>query len=207
MRNKIEPGSNENWSFLIKNSKLQSEVLTSMYDTSLDQFTTTDWEKITFYNHKSRPSVIYQRPNRYENTIHFDNAYLITKYYKTYTPNPELNWFGFDFNGKNKYKNEQYLKSVKPIATVPKNAKTVYGVVSDKLGPLPGANVIVRGTTRSTQTDFDGYYEIEMETGESLDISFTGYDAISVKYEKEKNNMCIYPIYAAKRSMVIWCCQ
>lgn len=187
MRNKIEPGSNENWSFLIKNSKLQSEVLASMYDTSLDQFTTTDWEKITFYNHKSRPSVIYQRPNRYENTIRFDNAYLITKYYKTYTPNPELNWFGFDFNGKNKYKNEQYLKSVKPIATVPKNAKTVYGVVSDQLGPLPGANVIVRGTTRSTQTDFDGYYEIEMETGESLDISFTGYDAISIKYEKEKN--------------------
>lgn len=187
MRNKIEPGSNENWSFLIKNSKLQSEVLASMYDTSLDQFATTDWEKITFYNHKSHPSVIYQRPNRYENTIRFDNAYLITKYYKTYTPNPELNWFGFDFNGKNKYKNEQYLKSVKPIATVPKNAKTVYGVVSDKLGPLPGANVIVRGTTRSTQTDFDGYYEIEMETGESLDISFTGYDAFTIKYEKEKN--------------------
>lgn len=187
MRNKIEPGSKENWSFLIKNSKLQSEVLASMYDTSLDQFATTDWKAETFYNQKSHPSVIYQKPNWYENTIRFDNAYLITKYYKTYTPNPELNWFGFDFNGKNKYKNEQYLNSVKPIATVPKNAKTVYGVVSDKLGPLPGANVIVRGTTRSTQTNFDGYYEIEMEAGESLDISFTGYNTISVKYEKDKN--------------------
>ena len=36
--------------------------------------------------------------------------------------------------------------------------KTVTGVVSDKTGPLPGANIIVKGTNRSAQADFDGKF-------------------------------------------------
>ena len=53
--------------------------------------------------------------------------------------------------------------------------KTVTGVVSDKGGPLPGANVIVKGTKRSAQTDFDGKYSIKAKSGEVLVFSFTGY--------------------------------
>jgi TonB-linked SusC/RagA family outer membrane protein len=53
--------------------------------------------------------------------------------------------------------------------------KTVTGVVSDKTGPLPGANVIVKGTKRSAQTDFDGKYSIKAKAGEVLVFSFTGY--------------------------------
>ena len=53
--------------------------------------------------------------------------------------------------------------------------KTVTGVVSDKSGPIPGANVVVKGTTRSTQTDFDGKFSIKAKQGEVLTISFTGY--------------------------------
>ena len=53
--------------------------------------------------------------------------------------------------------------------------KTVTGVVSDNSGPLPGANIVVKGTTRSTQTDFDGKYSIKAKQGEVLLISFTGY--------------------------------
>jgi TonB-linked SusC/RagA family outer membrane protein len=52
--------------------------------------------------------------------------------------------------------------------------KTVTGVVSDKTGPIPGANVVVKGTTRSTQTDFDGKYSIKAKAGEVLVISFVG---------------------------------
>jgi TonB-linked SusC/RagA family outer membrane protein len=53
--------------------------------------------------------------------------------------------------------------------------KTVTGTVSDKTGPLPGANVVVKGTTRSAQADFDGKYSIKATTGEVLVFSFTGY--------------------------------
>src|SRR5690606_19166932 len=37
---------------------------------------------------------------------------------------------------------------------------TVSGVVSDQNGPLPGASVVVKGTTNGTQTDFDGNFQL-----------------------------------------------
>lgn len=58
--------------------------------------------------------------------------------------------------------------------------KTVSGTVSDKTGPIPGANVVVKGTTRSTQTDFDGNYSIKAKAGEVLLISYVGMSDISV---------------------------
>lgn len=52
--------------------------------------------------------------------------------------------------------------------------KTVTGVVSDALGPLAGANVVVKGTTNGTTTDFDGNYTIQAKQGDVLEISYTG---------------------------------
>ena len=62
--------------------------------------------------------------------------------------------------------------------------KNITGIVSDNLGPLPGANVNVKGTTRGTQTDFDGKYSIKAKEGETLVFSFTGYNSKSVKITK-----------------------
>ncbi len=53
-------------------------------------------------------------------------------------------------------------------------------MVTDDTGlPLPGANVIVRGTNRGTQSDFDGYYSIEVAPGEVLDFFYVGFDTNS----------------------------
>ncbi|PWA07155.1 SusC/RagA family TonB-linked outer membrane protein [Flavobacterium psychrotolerans] len=52
--------------------------------------------------------------------------------------------------------------------------KTVTGVVSDKSGTLPGANVVVKGTKRSTQTDLEGRFSIKVKLGETLVFSFIG---------------------------------
>ncbi len=54
--------------------------------------------------------------------------------------------------------------------------KTVTGVVSDNSGPLPGANVVVKGTTRGAQTDLDGKYSIKAKVGETLVFSFIGLE-------------------------------
>ena len=54
--------------------------------------------------------------------------------------------------------------------------KTVTGTVTtaeDGL-PLPGATVLVKGTTRGTQTDFDGQYSITVSGGETLVFSYVG---------------------------------
>lgn len=55
-------------------------------------------------------------------------------------------------------------------------AQTVSGTVSDVNGPLPGASVLVKGTTNGTQTDFDGNYTLN-DVGDSatLVISYIGY--------------------------------
>ncbi|WP_396155232.1 SusC/RagA family TonB-linked outer membrane protein [Flavobacterium sp.] len=58
--------------------------------------------------------------------------------------------------------------------------KTVTGVVSDKSGPLPGANVVVKGTNRSAQADFDGKFSIKAKQGEVLVISFVGMSDTSI---------------------------
>ncbi|MGB7394771.1 MAG: SusC/RagA family TonB-linked outer membrane protein, partial [Pricia sp.] len=54
-------------------------------------------------------------------------------------------------------------------------ATTITGTVSDQNGqPLPGVNVLVKGTTSGTQTDFDGNYSIEAEEGDTLVYSYIG---------------------------------
>lgn len=62
--------------------------------------------------------------------------------------------------------------------------KTITGIVSDTSGPLPGASIVVKGTTRGTQTDFDGKYSIKAKEGETLVFSFTGYNSKTVKVKK-----------------------
>ncbi|MET2984597.1 SusC/RagA family TonB-linked outer membrane protein [Aureibaculum conchae] len=55
-------------------------------------------------------------------------------------------------------------------------AQTVTGTVSDEAGaPIPGANVIEKGTSNGTTTDFDGKYSIDVSEGATLQFSFVGY--------------------------------
>ncbi len=53
--------------------------------------------------------------------------------------------------------------------------QTVTGTVTDALGPVAGANIIVKGTTIGTQTDFDGNFSIEASPSDVLVISYLGY--------------------------------
>ena len=55
-------------------------------------------------------------------------------------------------------------------------AQEVSGTVSDATGPLPGASVVVQGTTTGTQTDFDGNYTLDGVPGDAvLVFSYIGY--------------------------------
>lgn len=61
-------------------------------------------------------------------------------------------------------------------------SKTVSGTVTDAAdgSPLPGVNVLVQGTTNGTQTDFDGNYSIDAETGNVLIFSYLGMSSQNV---------------------------
>ncbi len=57
--------------------------------------------------------------------------------------------------------------------------KVVKGKITDPSGlPLPGANVIIKGTQRGTSTDFDGKYSISASTGETLVFSYLAFKTV-----------------------------
>ncbi len=54
--------------------------------------------------------------------------------------------------------------------------KTISGTVVDETNmPLPGATVVIKGTTTGASTDFDGKYTIDANTGDVLTFSYVGY--------------------------------
>nr|WP_299340157.1 SusC/RagA family TonB-linked outer membrane protein [Allomuricauda sp.] len=53
--------------------------------------------------------------------------------------------------------------------------KVITGEVTDSNGlPLPGVNVVLKGTNTGTQTDFDGLYSINAAEGQTLVFSYLG---------------------------------
>jgi TonB-linked SusC/RagA family outer membrane protein len=60
------------------------------------------------------------------------------------------------------------------------NAQQISGSVSDDTGPLPGASVVVEGTTTGTTTDFDGNFTIDASSSAVLIFSYVGYQSQTV---------------------------
>lgn len=173
-RDHIAPGGKETWSFTIRtnNKRKDAEVLASMYDASLDQFKKHQWNFYTAspQNHNKyryinarlsfntrRLSVDFKYPYYYPRTLSFD----------------QLNWFGFSFNN-NRYANRQYLRTL--ISQRSTADSHISGFVSDETGPLPGVSIRIKGTTFGTETDFDGYYELQVNKQDILIFSYVGFE-------------------------------
>ncbi|MCI9843797.1 alpha-2-macroglobulin family protein [Flavobacterium pectinovorum] len=179
-RNKIEPGSKENWSFQLKSANTinEAEILASMYDSSLDQFTIKDWNALAFtdYNYNSANFKTRLGFDKISNSLRNLNpvSYGISLNDET----SKLIWFGFNFNDSfNQYQQNLYLKQVYKKLKKPDNTKLIYGVVSEKSGLiLPGVTVNIKGTQRATVSDFDGYYQIEATENEEIIFSYIGFE-------------------------------
>ena len=52
--------------------------------------------------------------------------------------------------------------------------RNITGKVTDDTGPLPGVSILIKGTTTGTETDFDGNYAINANSGDVLVFSFVG---------------------------------
>ena len=60
---------------------------------------------------------------------------------------------------------------------------TLEGLSKDDSGPLLGATVIVKNTTRGTTTDMDGKFRLEgLQPGDVLQVTYVGYDPYEVTY-------------------------
>ena len=78
--------------------------------------------------------------------------------------------------------------------------QTISGVVSDANGPLPGASVVVKGTTNGTQTDFDGNYTLSGVANNAVlifsyigfktqEVAVNGQSTISVTLEEDASQL------------------
>jgi len=195
-RDKIQPGSNQQWSFSIEGSKkdkVMAEVLASMYDMSLDQFKVHNWNfnpvVKTVYN--SVNSIISY--NSFKTTrLHVRN--LRYSYFRPIVQQyDQLDWFGFSINN-NRWVKNRYLRSIVTKYTKPKISSKIiknkekgyiYGIVSDESGVLPGVSVLINGTSHGISTDFDGVFKIKAKKGDELVFSFIGMQIMNVIVGKE----------------------
>jgi hypothetical protein len=56
--------------------------------------------------------------------------------------------------------------------------KTITGTVSDETGPLPGVSILIKGTLKGIETDFNGKYAIQANTDDTLIFRYLGYKSV-----------------------------
>ncbi|MWB94414.1 TonB-dependent receptor plug domain-containing protein [Flavobacterium sp. GA093] len=184
-RSKLQPGTNENWSFKLKSThtKNEAEVLASMYDSSLDQFAASSWNTLGFYDYSYNSSNIKSDLGFEKTSSYLQNLNIPKNRIELHNETAKLIWFGFDFNNANNsvFLQREYQKQLRKKAEKPINAKLISGIVTDESNmPLPGVSITIEGTQRGTSSDFDGYYEIEAVRNEELVFSYIGFKNQSI---------------------------
>lgn len=81
------------------------------------------------------------------------------------------------------YKSTKQSKPELKSTGITQQVSTIKGVVVDAITnePIIGANVIVKGTTTGTSTDFDGNFSFDAPIGATLVVSYIGYNSLEVK--------------------------
>ncbi|GMN08943.1 DUF4139 domain-containing protein [Croceitalea sp. MTPC9] len=91
--------------------------------------------------------------------------------YNVSKPNLEAKYLNFTSKYANRYPTKAKKKGYAYNPTVRK----IVGTVTDQSGqPLPGVNVVVKGTNNGAQTDFDGNYTLDVTNGQELQFSYIG---------------------------------
>ena len=83
---------------------------------------------------------------------------------------------------------------------------TVKGIVTDKdTGmPIPGANILIKGTAKGTTTNFDGEYLLEgVNLDDILVYSYLGFATVEVPYTGQENINVALPPDAAELEEVV----
>jgi Ca-activated chloride channel family protein len=83
--------------------------------------------------------------------------------------------------------------------------KKITGTVTDETAlPLPGTNVVIKGTTIGVQTDFDGRYEIMAKVGDTLVFNFIGFMTEEIEVGTSNSiNVSMEADFAALEEVVV----
>ncbi|MFY0685895.1 MAG: carboxypeptidase-like regulatory domain-containing protein [Cyclobacteriaceae bacterium] len=123
-----------------------------------------------------------------------------------------------------KYQQDDHAKPLSPVTTAAQSARTsgngliakteiqpltdvIIGQVSDSDGlPIPGVNIIQKGTTRGTISDMEGNYRIRLSPTDSavLTYSFIGYESQELKVEHSTSqNVVLSPDIESLSEVVV----
>ncbi len=128
-------------------SKAINTPLKLSYKANVYQNTGQDWNNVKVILSTGNPDYNIAKPKLETHYLNF-----VSSYQKRYAPS--LKKKGYAYNPA---------------------VKRVVGVVTDASGmPLPGTNVVVKGTTIGTVTDFDGNYSLAIPYGQELVFSYIG---------------------------------
>ena len=88
------------------------------------------------------------------------------------------------------FKNLLFVALFFVTATVLGQTKIIGKIVDDTHQSLPGASVVVKGTTNGTSTDFDGKFTLNAESNSgTIVVSFIGFKSKEVSFSSSKTNL------------------
>jgi len=109
----------------------------------------------------------------------------------------QTNNFNFSAFALNQINN---IRAPYVIANIP-----VKGTVSSNTGePLPGVNILIKGTTNGTATDVNGNYSLDVAEDGVLVVSFVGFDTQEIKVNNRNQiNIILTPSTKALEEVVV----
>lgn len=80
------------------------------------------------------------------------------------------------------------------VKTVLNQDRLLTGIISDETGPLPGANILLKGTSIGTATNFDGEFTFPkaLKEGDVLVVSFIGYETKNITVKKNQTALNVF---------------
>ncbi len=130
----------------IKSKKLNAPIDLS-YKAHVYQKTGKNWDNVNVTLSTGNPNMNVNKPNLGAKYLNF-----VSRYAKQQRPSAKKK--GYAYN--------------------PTVRKVIGTIVDESGSPLPGATVIVKGTSNGTQTDFDGNFSLDVISGKELVISYIG---------------------------------
>ena len=197
-RDKLQPGTDETWSFKIKGpkgDKVTAELLASMYDASLDQFKPHNWtfnpiQTPIYYSYSSKNAKGFGNVNF---RIHQDRE----SYYQYNSQQyDQMNWFGFYIGNRNLRFYSEYGK-VSPARDVASGIMVVEDEVEETLNEvvateIAGAPPAPSSPEIEVETDFSGvtirknlqetaffFPHLQTDTEGNVTFSFTTPEALT----------------------------
>ncbi|UII75759.1 mucoidy inhibitor MuiA family protein [Flagellimonas sp. HMM57] len=159
----------------IKSKKLNAPV-DFTYKAHVYQKTGKDWDNVNITLSTGNPNVNVSKPHLGTKYLNFVNRYA------------KLN------RQKVKKKGYIYNPTVREVA----------GTIVDQAGnPLPGANIMVKGSNKGTQTDFDGNFSLDVASGRELQISYIGFIAQELPIYSSVINVQMEEDFAALEEVVV----